>query len=259
MLKELFTAALGMLPQQTRLEVIANNMANASTAGFKRENVFERNLIDARANFYNIKGDCESDDPPIGSYTDFAAGSFQQTGNQLDIALENKGFFMLKDEQGNDYLSRAGHFTLSRDGNITAMDGKLLMGEDGPITLGKEFMDDPLNSNESKSVNLKISENGEVFANEYLIGTIQIADVKDQKSLDRISNQYFIPTQNTEVEFIDPKEVSMRQGWLEGSNVDIIKEMVSMIELQRQFEAGSKVITTNEATLDNSIRLGRYY
>ncbi|MBM2813709.1 MAG: flagellar basal body rod protein [Ignavibacteria bacterium] len=259
MLKEFFTAALGMLPQQTRLEVIANNMANANTAGFKRESVFERNLIDARANFYNVKGDVESDDPPIGSYIDFENGAFQQTDNPLDLAIDGKGFFVLQDEQGSEYYTRSGHFRLSTDGTVTAMDGKMLMTDEGPLSIQKDLFKDPEITKDSKSQSIKIAENGEVFLDNTHIGTVLVANIEDMKSLDRISNQNFIPTEGTDVSYMPAEEIRMKQGWLEGSNVDIIREMVSMIELQRVFEAGSKVIHTNDSTLDSSIKLGRYY
>lgn len=259
MLKELYTAAMGMLPQQTRLEVIANNMANASTAGYKRENVFERNLIDAKANLFNMPGDCEQNDPPVGSYTDFNAGSMQQTGNPLDIAIEDNGFFVLQDESGNNFFTRSGHFNLTTDGTITAMDGKMLMGVDGPMNILQEFIDNPLITKDSKAVDIKINENGEVFANEFRVGEVLVAEVSNPQTLQRINSQNFAAGADTEVTYTEPGDVRLRQGWLEGSNVDIIKEMVTMIELQRSFEAGSKVIHTNDATLDNSIKLGKYY
>ena len=107
MLKELFTASLGMMNSQTRLEVSANNLANASTTGFKRAEVFERNLLDARANLYNVKGDIEQNDPPIGSYYDFSNGAMEQTSNPLDIAIEGKGFFVVQDLEGKEFLTRS--------------------------------------------------------------------------------------------------------------------------------------------------------
>ncbi len=90
MLKERYTAALGMVPQQTRLEVISNNIANANTVGFKRESAFERSLISAQANLNNVKGDVESDDTPTDTFTDFGQGSAERTGNQFDFAIVNK-------------------------------------------------------------------------------------------------------------------------------------------------------------------------
>ncbi len=258
MLKEFFTAALGMQNNLTRLEVTANNMANVNTAGYRRSEVFERNLIDARANFYNVPGDVEQNDPPVGSYFDWKAGSFQKTDNPLDIAVGNSGFFVLQDEAGKNYLSRNGSFKLDTDGTVTAMDGKKLMGEGGPINIYQEAAKNPLITNDNKSVNIKIGDNGEIYVNDYNAGKLLMAEVKNPESLERISNTDFIATDTSDVRFMSGDEVSVRQGWLEGSNVDIIKEMVQMIELQRMFEAGSKVITTNNDTLDKSIAMGKY-
>ena len=259
MLKELYTAALGMMPQQTRLEVIANNLSNANTAGFKKESVFERNLIDARANFYNVPGDTEQDDPPYGSYISFDSGAFQKTDNPLDIAIENsKAFFFVQDVDGNEFLTKSGNFTLNSDGAITTMDGKFLLGQDGPIKVQSEFSIDPLTTSNSQAVKITITENGEVFANETNLGHLKLVEVDNLNSLQRISNANFVVTGDTEIKFLSEEEILVRQGWLEGSNVDIIKEMVEMIELQRMYELGSRVIQTNNATLDNSIRLGRF-
>lgn len=260
MLKELYTAAMGMAPQQTRLEVIANNMANANTAGFKRESVFERNLIDARANFYNVPGDAEQDDPPIGSYIDYSQGAFEKTDNPLDVAIEDiRHFFVLQDEAGKEYLTRSGEFKISKDGTLTAMDGKILLGDSGPLNVMREFAVSPLSLSDNKNVDIKISDQGEVFLNDNSIGHIRIAEVENLASLEKISNQSFIITDDSPVNFLSPEEITVKQGWLESSNVDIVKEMVEMIELQRMFDLGSKVIRTNDGTLDNSIGIGRYF
>lgn len=248
-----------MLPQQTRLEVIANNMANANTVGFKRQSVFERNMIDARANFYNVQGQAEQDDPPVGSYIDFESGSFQKTDNPLDVSIENqKGFFLVQDEDGNQFLTKAGHFTLSTDGTIITTDGKKLMGSSGEINVSSKLLDSSQSLDETAS-KVRITGEGEVFLNETPVGTISVLQVDDLFTIEQISNATFIARQDTNATVMDPSEVNIKQGWLENSNVDIIREMVSMIELQRAYEAGSKVIHTNDATLDNSMRLGRYY
>jgi flagellar basal body rod protein FlgG len=259
MLKELFTASLGMMNQQTKLEVTANNLANASTVGFKRAAAFERNLIDARANFYNTKGDAEQNDPPIGSYYDFSAGAYQQTDNPLDIAIEGEGFFVLKDAEGKDFLTRGGSFKLSEEGYIISQDGKMLIGANGPIKLDSEIFSRDNARRDGSSLNLRIAPTGELFSNDNEIDRIALAKVSDPTTLQRISNSSFIGTWLSDVEIMPNEEITVRQGWLEGSNVNIVAEMVQMIELQRMFEAGSKVIQTNDGTLDRSIALGRYY
>ncbi|MGB9703055.1 MAG: flagellar hook-basal body complex protein, partial [Candidatus Kapaibacteriota bacterium] len=174
MLKEFFTAALGMQNQQTRLEVIANNIANASTTGFKRANVFERNLIDARANFYNVKGDVEQNDPPIGSYYDFSEGAFQKTENPLDLAIDGEGFFLLEDAEGKQFLSRNGEFRLGEDGTIIRNDGKKLIGDAGPIKVSSEIFSDPLLTQDGRAMNLRIAETGEIFLNDVEVGKIKL-------------------------------------------------------------------------------------
>lgn len=260
MLKELYTAAMGMLPQQTRLEVIANNMANASTTGFKRASVFERNLIDARANFYNTPGDAEQNDPPVGSYIDYSQGSMIQTDNPLDIAIDSQtGFFMTEDQDGNKTLTRSGSFKISTEGYITTLDGKKLMGTNQePIKLSEDIYKSELSSEPSKALNIRISANGEISLNEKNMGSIQVVDVANLESLQQISSGEFVIRTDTELEYRSPEATSIKQGYLENSNVNIVDEMVKMIELQRMFEVGSKVIQTNDGTLDQSIRIGRY-
>ncbi len=259
MLKEIYVAGLGMQNQQTRLEVVANNIANASSNGFKRAAVFERNLQDARANLYNVKGDVEQNDPPIGSYYDFSNGAFEKTDNPLDIAIDGKGFFLLKDNEGKEFLSRAGNFRLNDDGTIIARDGKFLMGTDGILNVSKEVLSKHEVTNDNKEVSIRINDQGEMFINDFQVGKIKIVDVADNKTLQRISNQEFIGTWNTEINEIEPDNITIKQGWLEGSNVNIVSEMVTMIELQRTFEAGGKVIQTNDNTLEKSIGTGKFY
>lgn len=260
MLKELFTAAMGMMPQQTRLEVIANNLANANTIGFKRASVFERNLIDARANFYNVPGDVEQNDPPVGSYMDYSQGAYQKTGNPLDLAIENqKGFFVVEDVNGNQFFTRAGNFKLSEDGTIETMDGKKLLGAGNEqITLRSEMVFDELTAESAKSLNLRISDNGEVFVNEKLVSQIQVAEIENLETLMQISSGNFITSGDSIINYLAPEEMKLSQGWLENSNVNVINEMIAMIELQRLYELGSKVIQTNDGTLDQSIRIGRF-
>lgn len=260
MLKELYTAAMGMLPQQTRMEVIANNMANASTTGFKRSSVFERNLIDAKSNFYNVPGDAEQNDPPTGEYTDYSQGSYEQTNNPLDVAIETQnGFFLVQDQDGNSFLTRSGNFKLSDEGYIVTYDGKNLMGNDQtPLRISKEIYNSELSAETSKSLNINIDGSGRLSVNEKSLGAIQLVNVSNLESLEQISSTDFIVRSDTDLEYLTPEETAVRQGWIEDSNVSIVNEMVAMIELQRMFEAGSKVIQTNDGTLDRSIRLGTY-
>ncbi len=259
MIKEIYTAALGILPEQTKLEVVANNLANANSIGFKREGVFEREVIEAKYNLVKNLGNAETKDLPIGTYTDFSVGKFEYTDNPLDIAIDYpNSFFQLEDDEGNQYLSRAGNFQLSKDGFIIARDGKYLLGNQGRLNVLRELIINSSTIEGNIAANIKITERGEVFVNQALIDKINIIRVEQPNSLEKINGIYFKPTNETQMEGLPYDLVLLRQGWVENSNVDVIREMVDLIELQRLFDLGTKVIQTNDSTLEQSIRIGRF-
>jgi flagellar basal-body rod protein FlgG len=258
MIKELYTASMGMMSHQTRLEVISNNIANASTIGFKRDSVFERNLMDSKANLYNIAGSGEQNDPPIGSYIDFSNGSFEQTDNNFDLAIDGRGFFLLNDEQGKEFLTRAGNFKINEEGDIISANGKYLMSDGGRVNIYNSFDSDVYGSNVRDS-DVKIDNSGEIFINNLSVGSLNIVDVANEVVLEKVSSSDFILTDDYQYAPMDNSRINIRQGWLENSNVNVIDEMVEMINLQRQFDAGSKVISTNDSTLEQSISLGKFF
>lgn len=257
MVKELYTAALGMIPQQTRLEMTANNIANANSVGYKRVAVFEQSLIEARQNMLYNKGEAEQSDSPLDQYTDFAPGSLQRTDNPLDLSLDNDGFFVLQDDDGNESYTRTGQFQIDENGMIVSDTGKYLTGDRGAIRIdaaraGQGLMGD------RKAVSIRISPNGELFANDQFVNRIQTVRVENPQSLRRTSGMEFMATDDTIASTIPMEDVTVKQGYLETSNVNIITEMIAMIQLQRSFEMGQKVITTNDGTLERSIDMGRF-
>jgi flagellar basal-body rod protein FlgF len=259
MLREVYIAAQSMLNQQTRLEVTANNMANANSTGFKRGGIFERNLNKIEDNMNNVPGDVEQKDAPIGQYTDFSNGPYRHTGNPLDLAIDGEGYFTVMEPGGKEFLTRAGNFQLSQGGELITMDGKKLIGADGPVTITDKAFDNPFITGDKKSLNILITERGEIFANDTEVGKISMEKVDNPETLKRLNAGIFEKTEQTESEPVEPREVKVKQGWLEESNVKIVNEMVEMIELQRHFELGQKIVQVNDGTLENSIRMGRYY
>lgn len=260
MIKELYTAALGMIPQQMKLEIGANNLSNANTIGFKKERLFERAIIEAKLNILNNSGFAESSDIPNSTYTDFSVGNFEKTGNPLDLAIENPdAFFEVEDEEGNRYLTRAGNFTLNKEGSICAKDGKFLIADTGRLNIMREFTVDTSSIENTISSNIRITERGEVYLNQALIGRIQLVQVDNPETLEKVSGVYFKPTENTIYKYLEYENTAIRQGWVEQSNVNPIEEMVGFIELQRLFDLGAKVIQTQDQTLDQSIRVGRFF
>ena len=260
MIKELHTAALGMMNTQTRLEVTANNIANANTTAFKRAGVFERNLIDAKASLFNVPMQIEQSDPPIGSYLDWSTGAYHHTGNTLDVALEGAGFFVCRTADGLKTLTRAGNFKLNSDGFIVTVDGKFVMGVDEDAIQIPDYatINDDINHHDKKAVEIIISKTGEIFANDVTIGKLLVVNCSDYSQMTRINRQDFIPNDTVQIHPIIDDMLTVKQFWLESSNVNIIDEMVTMIELQRAFETGSKVIQTNDTTLERSIQTARY-
>ncbi len=257
MLKEIYTAALGMMPQQTQLELTANNIANANTVGFKRLAVFEQSLIEARQNMLFNKGEAETTDAPMDQFTDFSQGSLQRTDNPLDLALGKDGFFILQDADGNETFTRTGHFQIDESGVVVSDSGKALQSDKGSIIVDTARQGGSGLQNDKKSINVRIGSNGEVYANEQMVGKISVVKVDNPQTLERTTGMEFSPTDKTDYNFLKPEEVSIKQGFLEGSNVNIITEMISMINLQRSFEMGHRVITTNDGTLEKSIDIGR--
>jgi flagellar basal-body rod protein FlgG len=258
MLKELYTAALGMLPQQMRLEITANNIANANTVGYKRSGIFEQSLIEARENLLNVRGDAETEDLPLRQYVDFRPGALQKTGNPLDLALDSNGtFFVVADPDGTEYLTRGGHFTLDDRGFIITGDGKLLLSASGPIQLLLPALDENAHS-DNRERNIQISPQGEIQLNGQFIAQLRVVQIANPQTLSRSSATCFLPTDATDIRELAPHDIRVQQGYLESSNVNVISEMVTMIQLQRMFELGQKVIQTNDSTLDRSIEIGRF-
>lgn len=260
MLKELHTAAIGMLNTQTRLEVTANNIANASTVGFKRAGVFERNLIDAKSSLFNNPAKLEQADPPIGSYIEWRPGGYNNTANPLDLAIDGAGFFITKDLAGDMFLTRSGSFKLSPEGFVITPEGRCLVGINEEVIRIPDYknIDGGDATSPKSSVNITVSNTGNIYANDVSIGTIQLVEADDYSQLTRVDRQSFITNNNTIIKKIPEELVHIKQGWLENSNVDIINEMVTMIELQRAFEAGSKIIQTSDSTIEKTIQTSKF-
>lgn len=256
MLKEIYTAALGMIPQQMKLEVTANNIANANTPGFKREGAFERSLIDARRNLLSVQGSAEEEDLPMGRYYDFSPGSMEKTDSPFDTAINGEGFFLLRDDDGNEYLTRSGHFTLSSEGYLVTPDGKQVMGTEGPLLI----RDNDFGADDQHPTNfeLRIRETGEIFANEREVGKMLVVNIEQPQALEKASATQFKLKDDDLYTPVTDEKMQVRQGYVENSNVNIISEMVNMIQLQRSFEMGQKVVSTNDSTIDRSLEVGRF-
>lgn len=215
-----YAAALGSIEQQKQLDVIANNIANANTPGFKKDNV----------HFSNFLGEV--------TYTNMDQGPVRDTGNNMDIALYGSGFLKVQTASGT-YFSRAGNMTLNSNRMLVNQDGLPVLGQHGPITI--------LNP-----ANLRIEENGQVFDGNKLIDTLDIVQFPPDVVLRKNQNGYFEPPANA-AQPTEAQNCTVRQGALEGANFNPVEQMVKMVETSRNFEVYQKTMQTFDRDLDGQL------
>ena len=234
MIKGLYTSASGMIPRLKKQDITANNIANAGTSGFKKDNMFVKELTRAEEKIVSEKSDWQT---PIADeeYVDYRPGVFDRTGNPLDLAIEGDGFFTLEAEDGSTLLTRSGTFMVDSEGFISYPGGYRLVSEGGPIQVG------------SGTVN--ISENGNVEVDGLNAGRIVPVSVADLNQLEKVGRSMFAVAEGAEL--LSSDNTVIQQGYLETSNVDIVSEMVEMIISYRAYEANAKAIQSQDSSLDN--------
>ncbi len=227
MIEGIHNAAEGMQVCLIQQELIANNLANLNTNGYKSGNVFLR-LLESSGN----AGQKLQEEQVF----DFQQGALQNTGNTWDFALAGDGFFMVESAQGVRF-TRNGSFHPDADGFLAASDGSYVLGENGPILA---------------SGAMSVNQNGELFENGRYVDTLRVVDfVRPYRLLKLSDSQYVLDDQTVESRSVEKGIV--RQGFLEQSNVNAIREMVSMISVFRNFEAGSKALQMADETLGKAI------
>ena len=254
MLRALKTAALGMSAQQLNVDVIANNLANVNTTGFKKSSIEFQDLL-----YQTIQhGDKDSRDGhenpsllqiglgsrPISTYRSFSRGDIAQTGNTLDLAINGRGFFQVELSDGNYAYTRDGSFKLNSEGYLVTSSGLKVYPE---ITL-------PENVN-----SIKISEDGVVSVmvdgetDPQEVGQLELVNFMNPAGLKAKGGNLFIPTEASgEPIYGNPGEDGLgqvMQGYLEKSNVDVAQEMINLIVAQRSYEINSKAVKTADELL----------
>ncbi|MGB3719479.1 MAG: flagellar basal-body rod protein FlgG [Proteobacteria bacterium] len=262
-MRALAIAATGMTAQQLNLEVIANNIANINTTGYKRARAEFTDLlyqIERAAGTPNRGGESPvPEGAQVGLGVRAAAirklhiqGSLTNTGNKLDLALNGRGWFQVAGADGEILYTRAGAFNKNADGQIVTMDGYVVQPG---ITIPDE------------ATQVVINESGEVFArinNEpelQLLGQFTLASFANEAGLEPLGGNLFRETQASGAPVVGvPGEdgfAKIQQGYLENSNVDPVKEITELISAQRAYEMNSKVIQAADemfATVTKGIR-----
>jgi len=232
MLKGLFVNKAGMLAQQRRLDVAANNLANLNTIGFKKENVFFRRLLEAMANPVD-----DNTRATGATRLDFSQGTLKETGNPLNVAVDGRGFFVIQTEQGTFY-TRNGAFQLDGEGRLVTVDGYAVATDGGEVQIA--------------GGSVSITEKGEILVDGKTVGRLRIVDFDDPHLLEPVGSTHFALGEATEKE-MTAEEINLRPGYLETSNVDPIAEMVTLIEVNREYELAQKSIHSQDSSLDKLI------
>src|SRR5690606_26870910 len=252
-MKNIWVPLSGQIAQQRKVETIANNIANANTPGFKRDQlVFKEHLTAltkgsddihiprkefSPADFYHSQGGENAFVKVDGSYTIFEQGQLQPTHNKFDMALNGQGMFEVLTPHGIRY-TRRGSFTLSKEGELVTDNGYKVLRQS---TEGESPEDRAIKIDTGK--NFSVSPEGQIFSPDGLVGTLAVVEFKDPHALKKQGNSLFI---NNDLENLIREEIktTVNQGFVETSNVNAVHEMSELIKAHRHFDNIQKAIST---------------
>lgn len=259
MVKGLYTAHTGMVNEMKRLDILANNLANANTTAYKKEGTTSRTFADEMA--IRVKDTSSYGlNRQIGEitygvhlgqvYTDYSSGSFRVTDNSTDFAIDGNGFFAVAftDKQGNTSVkyTRDGSFTVNVDGYLVTKDGDYVLNATGAMN-GDANPENFIRVDPNQRID--VNELGYIFQNDEIVGTLGMTDFDNYDYIEKYGeNLYNLLEGGNRI----GTNAKVMQGILESSNVNVINEMVNMITIQRAYEAGQKVITSVDSTLEKA-------
>lgn len=276
MIRGLYTGASGMNAQQIKLDAISNNLANIDTTAYKRDvaihKSFAQLLLRRMDDDGLLKNPFGSQDlaPVIGTlgtgvetnelFTEFEQGSFKETSNDFDLALEGKGFIAIDTPDGERY-TRNGSFILGKEGFLETKDGFKVLGENGPIRIkennfhidkdgnvfvNKTFQDDPFRL---------VSRRENTWDQEVKLDRLKLVDFKKTRFLAKQGDSLYRSTEESGEAKIQARgeRAKFHQGFVETSNVNPVLEMVNMIDVNRAYEANQKTIQSQDAMLSKLI------
>jgi len=237
----MYISAEGAAAQAQRLEVIANNMANVDTVGFKQDlATFQARFAEAIQQGQSQSGDQSLNDlgggvKIIDTITDHSVGQLKRTDNDLDFAITGKGYFHVKGDDGQQYLSRAGNFGIDTSGRLVTQNGKRPVLDQS----GSEIVLSP-NLPFSFSPDGFISQAGTTYA-------LGMSQPESNNELVKVGHNMFQPLGT--VQPLALAERSVRQGYLEMSGANPVRQMMSMIETTRAFEANTRMVQNHDTML----------
>lgn len=236
----LYIAATGMMSAQVRQDLIASNLANVSTVGFKADRAVNETF--GNQLLYSMKsgdaiGSMNFGTRIAGTVTDFSQGSFRATQNKFDLAIGGDGFFQVRQANGIIAYTRDGQFTRSPDGFLTTQSGEYVLDQSGnPLLVGSEA--EPIFRSDGTVLDPSGQELGRV-------GVVTL----DIPSARKVGGNLWIGRKTGDM----PPTTQIRQGFVEASGVNSVKEMIDMITTLRSYESSQRVVTSIDGTLDKAV------
>jgi flagellar basal-body rod protein FlgF len=252
--KGIYTAVSGAVAHSAKLDTIANNIANANTAGFKRDTQLFKEYLTAYEkqpevieapkvpssieSFYPLNGGDKSFVDVNGTATSFAQGALKLSGNPMDLGIEGDAFFEVVTPSGIR-MTRNGNFTLNGDGFVVNKQGfpVLLKGEEGQADQERMIQIED-------AADFNVTSAGDVFVNGENRGRLSLKTVTEKDALHKEGNSLYTIRENFDNQVIDAGSYKVHQGAFEQSNVNIVQEMTEMINATRVFESTQKAIQT---------------
>ncbi len=255
----MISALFGAMTCEHRLNITANNLANANTTGYKRDTLAFKDVFVPYAHDKIMEPvlavrDKKLFPPPVHiaktriaeEQIQFEQGGLKQTGSPLDVAIRGDGFFKIQTEDGTQFYSRNGNFHRNADGQLVNARGDAVLAGGAAVEI-------PPNAEQ-----VEFGPSGQVYADGVNLGQLDLVSFEDLQSLEKVGRNYYQLKEGVNAAEIQPQDAELAQGYLESSNVNVVTAMVDMIETQRAFEAYGKVITTTNETDKNAItRVGR--
>ena len=278
MLRGLYMAGCGMMAEAARNDVVANNLANVNTTGFKKDNVALRAFPELLIRRINDKGDLNpltgllevtgnhdhslsealaamlAGNPPIvgtlntGTLVDevrtfYDNGVYRATGRKLDLAIAGEGMLVVETLNGERY-TRNGALLLTPEGRLVTGEGYQVLGQNGPITI------DPAGYNEEE---LLIKENGALYLNGEWVEQLRVVTFPDYTQLRKQGDSLFYLMEDAAIQPEVVAQPQIQSGFLEQANVNPVQEMVKLINVYRAYEANQKVVQAYDSTLEKAV------
>ncbi len=237
MSKGIYAAASAMVVETRALEITARNLAHAQSPGWKKE-VFLRSSFAEELAARGRQGDVKTDGgagvlPQGGSFV-FTPGSKEFTGGTFDLAIDGDGFFRVRNQQGELLLTRAGQFTTDEQGKLVDVHGWAVEGQAGPINIPADA--DRVQIQSDGSIVAEKLEQGKMVGT--LVDRLRLTRVDEPAAMTARNGQYFDPGTLP----ANDATAEVKQGYLERGNVEAVHELVSMIAIQRRYEAAQKAL-----------------